>query len=465
MTARVLVVDDVDRNVRLLEAKLSAEYYEVVTASSGAEALTAIRESQPDIVLLDVMMPDMDGFEVCQKIRETPAWMHLPVVMVTALSDIEDKVRGLQAGADDFLTKPVDDVSLFSRVRSLVRLKQITDELRLRLQTNSELGMGEEAPTLAAQSANDAAVLVVEESGLLGERLQEVLDGDGNHVTLVHSAPEAMLAVAETSFDLVLVCLEMVNDDPLRLCSQLRSNEASRHVPILIVTEEGDKERLAKAMDLGVTDYLTRPLEANELVARARTQIRRRRYQVSLREDYERSISMALTDHLTGCYNRRYLDTHLAGQIGHAVEAHKDLSVLVMDIDHFKQVNDTHGHAAGDEVLKEIAARVSGGLRNTDVLARFGGEEFVAVLPDADGRVALAIGERLRKRVCAEPCQAGGQSLEVAISIGAAAFGRGDTAQALLDRADAALYQAKAAGRNQVIVADRDGPASVVAAG
>lgn len=465
MTARVLVVDDVDRNVRLLEAKLSAEYYEVVTASSGAEALTAIRDSQPDIVLLDVMMPGMDGFEVCEKIRATPEWMHLPVVMVTALSDIDDKVRGLQAGADDFLTKPVDDLSLFSRVRSLVRLKQVTDQLRLRLQTGNQLGIADEATYLAAQSATDAAILVVEESGLLGERLQDVLGEDGNRVQLVHSAPEAMAAVNETSFDLVLVCLDMVNDDPLRLCSQLRSNEPSRHVPILIIVEEGDKDRLAKALDLGVTDYLTRPVEANELLARARTQIRRLRYQVGMREDYERSIAMALTDHLTGCYNRRYLDTHLAGQLEHAADSHKELSVLVLDIDHFKAVNDTHGHAAGDEVLKEVAARIKRGLRNVDVLARFGGEEFVAVMPDAGAQVAQSVAERLRKAVCQEPCKARELEIEVAVSVGVTAFAAGDTAQGLLDRADGALYQAKAGGRNQVVLAGENGPTSAIASG
>ena len=132
MTARVLVVDDILANVRLLEAKLAAEYFEVVTAMNGVDALEAVQRTRPDIVLLDVMMPGIDGIEVCKRIKSNPSTQHIPVVMVTALDQPEDRVRGLEAGADDFLTKPVNDVSLFCRVKSLVRLKMLTDELRTR---------------------------------------------------------------------------------------------------------------------------------------------------------------------------------------------------------------------------------------------------------------------------------------------------------------------------------------------
>ena len=118
MSARVLVVDDIAANVRLLEAKLLVEYYEVLTANDGATALEIVAEAMPDIVLLDVMMPGMDGFEVCQKIKENPLTAHIPVVMVTALSEVSDRVKGLEAGADDFLTKPLNDLALFARIRS-----------------------------------------------------------------------------------------------------------------------------------------------------------------------------------------------------------------------------------------------------------------------------------------------------------------------------------------------------------
>src|SRR5258708_23477002 len=130
MTARVLVVDDTIANVKVLEAKLAVEYFDVVTASNGAEAIAAATENPPDIVLLDIMMPGMDGFEVCRRLKTDARTAHVPIIMVTALSDAEDRVRGLDAGADDFLTKPVNDLALYARIRSLVRLKMTADEWR-----------------------------------------------------------------------------------------------------------------------------------------------------------------------------------------------------------------------------------------------------------------------------------------------------------------------------------------------
>src|SRR3954468_4510327 len=162
MTARVLVVDDILSNVKLLEAKLTAEYFEVVSAFNGLECLARIEEAIPDIVLLDVMMPGMDGFEVCRRIKGNPRTAHVPVVMVTALDQPSDRVAGLEAGADDFLTKPVDAAALFARVRSLVRLKMMTDELRMRESTGQGMGLFDPAETLM-ESPQSARILVIED--------------------------------------------------------------------------------------------------------------------------------------------------------------------------------------------------------------------------------------------------------------------------------------------------------------
>src|SRR6266849_10900414 len=148
MTARVLVVDDVDLNVKLLEAKLASEYFEVLSADNGPRALEIAEAELPDIVLLDVMMPRMDGFEVCCRLKANPLTVDIPVVMVTALSDVADRLRGLEAGADDFLTKPVNDIALFARVRSLVRLKMMTDELRMREETGQKMGLSDAGETM-----------------------------------------------------------------------------------------------------------------------------------------------------------------------------------------------------------------------------------------------------------------------------------------------------------------------------
>src|SRR5665213_821706 len=162
MTARVLVVDDIMSNVKLLEAKLTAEYFDVATAYNGLECLKRIEESIPDIVLLDVMMPGMDGFEVCRRIKSDPRIAHVPVVMVTALDQPSDRVAGLEAGADDFLTKPVDDSALFARVRSLVRLKLMTDELTMRENTGRSMGLIDPAETLT-ENNQSGRILVIED--------------------------------------------------------------------------------------------------------------------------------------------------------------------------------------------------------------------------------------------------------------------------------------------------------------
>src|SRR4029078_7706352 len=169
MTARVLVVDDILANVRLLEAKLTAEYFEVHTAMNGVDALESVQRVRPDIVLLDVMMPGIDGIEVCRRIKSNPQTQHIPVIMVTALDQPEDRVKGLEASADDFLTKPVNDLALFCRVKSLVRLKMLTDELRAR----SSIGAGRGGLT-ALQTREDKGpgrILVVDNRDTSAERI------------------------------------------------------------------------------------------------------------------------------------------------------------------------------------------------------------------------------------------------------------------------------------------------------
>src|SRR5919201_464644 len=338
MSARFLVVDDIPANVKLLEARLSAEYFDVLTASNGAEALAICARAECDIILLDVMMPDIDGFEVCRRLKSNPATHFIPVVIVTALDSPSDRVRGLEAGADDFLTKPVSDVVLLARVRSLTRLKMMTDELRMRAITS---------------------------------------------------------------------------------------------------------------LEMGVNDYLLRPVDRNELLARARTQIRKRRYTDHLRYNVQNSIEMAITDALTGLHNRRYMESHLATLAEQASARGKPLALMILDIDYFKAINDTYGHDAGDDVLREFAVRVRKSIRGIDLACRYGGEEFVIVMPETDLHVAGMVAERLRRSIAGEPfaVHKGAKRIEVTISIGISTLEKkGEPIADVLKRADTALYRAKNQG-------------------
>lgn len=459
MTARVLVVDDLTPNVKLLEAKLTHEYYDVLTAMDGESALELVRSASPDIVLLDVMMPGMDGFEVCRHVKADPATAHIPVVMVTALSDVADRVRGLEAGADDFLTKPVNDTALFARVRSLLRLKMTMDELRLREDTRDQLGEISRDIGPSLDDLQGASILLIEENAINAQRVESAFGEVGYGVTTRAGGREALECARAHDFDLIVVNLNIEGDDALRLCSQLRSHEATRQKPLLVIIGEGDTDRLAKALELGVNDYILRPIDRHELRARARTQIRRKRYQDRLRNTYRQSLSMALTDALTGLYNRRYLDAHLAGQLARTAKTGKPLGVLIIDIDRFKSVNDSFGHAVGDQVLRETARRIANQVRNFDMVARYGGEEFVVVMPDTDEAQAAIVAERLRSAIADGPIGVTGASpseLSITASIGGAVTGRAgqesaeDDAVQLLRRADRALYRAKGAGRNRI---------------
>ncbi len=460
MSARVLVVDDVLPNVKLLAAKLTREYFDVITAYNGPEALELVRKESPDIVLLDVMMPGMDGFEVCEKIRSDPDTMHIPVVMVTALSDVTDRVRGLEAGADDFLTKPVNDIALFARVRSLVRLKMMMDEWRLRESTSGQFGVIERSGTLRSESFERARVLVLEDSLLDLEKITETLKRDQHHVVAAGTCATALERALGDDLDLVVISLTLMNEDGLRLCSQLRSHERTRQVPTLLVVDDGDLNRVAKGLELGANDYVIKPIDRNELLARTRTQIRRKRYQERLRANYEHSLSMALTDSLTGVFNRRYVNAHLPRLLERAIDSHKPVSILLFDIDHFKAVNDSYGHTAGDEVLKEVANRAGRNLRTFDLVARLGGEEFIVILPDTDADDALVVAERLRQCIADAMFKVSVEvgEVPVTVSVGFAVGGRlGDTAEGLIRRADEALYEAKRAGRNCVVADPRGG--------
>ncbi|MEO8301378.1 MAG: PleD family two-component system response regulator [Rhizomicrobium sp.] len=452
MTARVLVVDDILSNVKLLEAKLSAEYFEVSTAFNGLECLARMEETLPDIVLLDVMMPGMDGFEVCRRIKANPKTAHVPVVMVTALDQPSDRVAGLDAGADDFLTKPVDDAALFARVRSLVRLKMMTDELRMRESTGQGMGLIDPAETLT-ENILAGHVLVIEDRAESVAWFTSAL-APNHTVSSADTFEEALVRVKGGDFDLIVVSLGMRSFDGLRLCSQLRSLPEGRHVPILVVVSDGDRRKLTQALEMGVNDYLTRPVDKNELVARVRTQLRKKRYADRLRHNVQLSLEMAITDQLTGLHNRRYMSRHLDTLLSSAKKEGRSLAFVIMDIDFFKHVNDTHGHDIGDEVLKEFASRISANVRGIDLACRYGGEEFVVVMPDTDTSFAYSIAERLRQSIETTPVKISRApgALNITISIGIAKLeSEADTAEQLLHRADQALYRAKRSGRNKVV--------------
>ncbi|WP_295810040.1 PleD family two-component system response regulator [uncultured Nitratireductor sp.] len=450
MTARILVVDDVPSNVKLLEGRLLADYFDVIGAHSGAEALAICADGRVDVVLLDVMMPELDGFEVCRRLKSDPATQHIPVVMITTLDEPADRVKGLEAGADDFLSKPVDDLQLMTRVKSLVRLKMLTDELRLRTATAHNAGF---EPGVEDDRRASPTILLIDENSHSSSAISNILR---EQVSLdVEDDPQAgLFRAAEGQYECVLVTSAYAGYDPLRLCAQLRALDRTRLLPIMLVAERDDGALIARALELGVNDYIVRPIDQQELLARLRTQLRRKRYNDRLRSSVSQGFQMAVTDPLTGLHNRRYLDTHLPKLLARAVTRQRPLSLMIADIDRFKSINDSWGHQGGDDVLREFADRLRHNIRGIDLICRFGGEEFVVVMPDTQKDVAEMVAERLRVAIANEPFTVdnGRNALAVTTSVGVVACrGADDTPAELLKRADVALYEAKNAGRNCVV--------------
>ncbi|MER2510198.1 PleD family two-component system response regulator [Amaricoccus sp.] len=455
MSGRVLVVDDVATNRLLLRAKLSSAYYDVVVAENGTQALEMARSEQPDMVMLDVMMPDMDGFEVCAVLKSREETAHIPVIMVTALDTPEERIRGLEAGADDFLSKPFNDLALFARVRNLMRMKMMFDELRLRDLTSRELGLTDFICEQEIELETGGPILLAPPSFEQGADWANQLRDRLNAPTITtYSEREAMnLARLELPDVCVVHQSLMEGGDGLRLVSALRSRPETRQSAVILVVESGGVKVAAKGLDLGASDYIESPFDVSELIARIRSQLRRKRYSDRLRSNVRNGLKMAVIDPLTGIYNRRYASQHMIRVMERARETEGVFAVMMIDLDKFKSINDRFGHDAGDAVLREFSRRLQENIRGVDLVARFGGEEFFVAMPDVDMHAAAQAAERIRRAVEDAPVilPVGGGEVHVTVSIGVAIATAVDTdAEAIIKRADSALYASKEAGRNRV---------------
>jgi two-component system cell cycle response regulator len=409
------------------------------------------KREKPDLTLLDVMMPGgIDGYETCRRLKAQPETRHIPVVILTTLDDRDNRVRGLQAGAEEFLTKPIDEVQLMARVKSLLTLKVVTDELRAREESGKRLGViGDEMRPDAVDQHRVFAgnVLVVDDNATQIKRIHAAL-GVEHRVTLVGDEASAGPP------DLAVVSVHAKSFDGFRVIARMRSGEPTRHLPILAIVDTDDRARAVRALELGAHDIIIRPIDEEELIARARTLMRRKRYMDALRQRLDQSLELAITDQLTGLYNRRFIMTQLAPLVNRAQCGGEPVSVMTIDLDHFKRCNDTFGHDVGDAALREFAARLGSNTRPSDFACRFGGEEFVVIMPRTSGDIACLAAERLRRSICASPfaIPALAQPLEVTVSIGVASSEAiDDTPETLLKRADEALYEAKHAGRNRIV--------------
>lgn len=452
MARRILVIDDIATNRLTLRVSLAALGYEVLQADTAAEAEQLLRIARPDLIILSDRLGDDDGAAFCARIKATSRPNDVPVIVMTSASGGESRLNALRAGADELLAKPVDDLTLAARVRSLLRARETHAELMRRQSTALSFGMSE-----ATDSFQRAGTIALVSSNPTQIEIWRADLGRFNRDKVVGLTPETAIARASDGEGADVYVLGDRITRPggvLALVSDLRSMGATRYAAVLTAHSAEDKINAAAALDIGANDILPLPHEAEELCLRVRSQLRRKLDADRLRKAIDHDAHEAWHDPLTGLFNRRYAEAHIRNAWKEARRDDRPLAVLMVDIDHFKGINDAHGHSGGDHVLRHVAEVLRDNLRGESVVARWGGEEFITILPGASAEDAQVVARRLCRAIASEPFLS--QQVEFGISVTAsigAAIAAGptlveQTPAGLVDSADRALYRAKAAGRN-----------------
>lgn len=462
MDGTILIVDDVATNRIVLKAKLGAAQYRPIMAATGADALRLTRHEQPDLILLDLLLPDMSGIEVLRRLRADPATRHTPVIVVSSSTSAKDLLEALATGADDVFPKPCDDSVLLARVRNLLRRHQDRQE-NWDQQETQIYGLAEDSQHFA----HPGLIALVTDRKDFALRLRREL-GALVRDRFVVIPPARALEDIEPNHPVadvyVLDAIEGSDDLAHRLLSDLKSRANTRHAGICMMSPHGGASAMAAmAFDLGADDIIRPTMCAQEIAARLRAILRGKLIADKRREQVQTGLRASVIDAVTGLHNRRYGLAKLTALVHQKPQSAHPLTVIVADLDRFKLVNDRHGHATGDQVLVEVGNRLAISLRCQDLLARFGGEEFLIALPDTPLNDAYRIADRLRMALAAHPVlSTQGASIPVTASFGLAVLHDGpqisweaaeQTALTLIDEADTALLRAKAAGRNQVTLA------------
>ena len=458
MVGKILIVDDVATNRIVMKVKLQAAGYLPVLAANAAACLDIAARDAPDLILLDLLLPDMSGIEVLSRLRADPVTRTVPVVMFSASHDAAARAQAFRLGADEFLTKPMDDQTLLARIRSFMRARDQVESYGTPDGSIAMLGLAEAAATY--HPPGQVAIVTARSDTALRLR-RDIAAHSPDHV--VTMTPDEALAEGLRSAaapDVFLIESDLGNAaNSLRLMSELRSRTNTRNAAVCLLVPAGSAVGAAVAFDLGANDVVSTSIPAEEIALRLARLLARKREADQMRASVQDGLRLAMIDPLTGLHNRRYGAAQLAAIADRASKSGTAFAVMVVDLDRFKSVNDRWGHAAGDAVLVAVAGRLAHNLRGGDLLARIGGEEFLIALPDTTLAEARGVAERLCHAVEEVRVMLGdGAGLRVTVSIGLAISNRGglpdciDAVSEIVDRADRAMLVSKSGGRNQVTI-------------
>ena len=453
---KILIVDDDPLNVKLLSSMLGAGAYETITAMEGKTAVEKARSEHPDLILMDIMMPGMDGYEVTEILKQDPDTKDIPIIMITALDGSEDKLRGLEAGADEFLNKPVNAAELMARAKSLLRLKLYQEQLKSRVDSEESMVSENRGAVSVQKELNLPTILVVEDEDKDIRLIKNYLQGEAYQIVVAKTGEETLSRVLKEKIDLVLLDILLPGMDGFQVVERLREMEGGKNLQIVALTNLQDMESKIKGIELGADDYLVKPINKHELRVRIRSLVKKKAYLDSLKNEYASAVQTAITDKLTGLYNRAYFEHFINLEIKRAERQTAFLSLIMMDIDDFKKYNDTLGHLAGDRILRDVGKLVRKSIREIDLAARYGGEEFVLVLPNTNIGGAVVVAERL-KQIIVDHTFAPEDTLpgkRFTASMGIAEYPtEAITVNDLIQSADEQLYRAKNAGKDCICLA------------
>ena len=453
MSGKILIVDELATNRIILKVKLSAAYYDVFQARNGADALKMTKKFQPDLILASTELTDYDSAAFVEAVRGCEDVEPLPVILILAKDTPDARIEALEAGANEVMSKPVDESLLLARLRCLLRQRHIDHDLRLHSGTASALGFAEAQRSFM----RPGRVGVVAHDKADATRLRASLSSEARHEFLAMStdnAGESSRGPAQPDI-FVLKFDTAADDQDMRLMAELRAAPRTRNCPIIVLLPDELKKMAATVLDMGANDVICGDANPKELTLRIATQLEHKQSADLMRDQLHIGLQAAVVDPLTGLYNRRYALPFLERVIRAAQIENRSFAVMVADLDHFKQVNDRYGHAAGDTVLTRVADTLRANLGDDDLIARIGGEEFLIVIPDSDRVKASKTASRLCQIVRQTPINVPGQRdpLHVTVSVGVAMGqqsrnGAPVTVDGLLEFADRALYGSKADGRN-----------------
>ena len=468
MPSKILVIDEVPTTRMLVSSLLSANQHEVTSECSVSEAVANGDLSAFDVILTSVNCSDPAEMisAVVEEAASGAATVHPPILCLDRNATPVRRLAALKCGARDLLMAPISDDLLLARLRSILREINGVREVARRQAAAATFGLAESATTFEAAKR----VALVTSTEQLRPAFEDLVSEFGAQMSC--RSPEEALSGSDSTPPADVFVLDgssLTRARVLGTLPELRARTHSRYAPILVLHDADDMDVAILALDSGATDVVSDDAIGQELVLRIRALLKQKAAEDALRRSSEASFRLAATDPLTGLFNRRYAEAYLKDAIKNATEGAQPFTLMIADIDHFKKINDVHGHSVGDAVLRMVADRLRQGLRSVDLVARYGGEEFLIVLPGTEATSAGAAADRLRTKIGDLPIALdGGGSIQVTVSIGAVVGGHGavtgdlqankaSAAEPVVNRllcaADHALYNAKAAGRNRIEVA------------